>query len=54
MLRVQEEKHLAFFDELNSYSASYQLALQRPPEKEEKDKSADMFFKEPSLPSYKI
>jgi hypothetical protein len=39
MLRLKEEKHLAFYDEIHSYMASYQLTLERYLEKEEKEKA---------------
>jgi hypothetical protein len=54
MLRVKEEKHLAYFDQTRTYMASYQLSLQRYLEKEDKEKSNDLVFKEPSLQKYKV
>lgn len=53
MLRVQEEKHLAFFDHTRTYRTSYQLTLERYLEKEEKEKANELVFKEPSLQKYK-
>ena len=48
MLRVREEKHLAYFDETRTYMASYQFTLRKYVEKEDKEKTNDLIFKEPS------